>query len=198
MTEQEIFEGIKQDNRAAERQLYLLNKQQCLGYAIQQFFWKNQLGVSIKCSQEDAEELYNDACATLIHNVGIGRLQQLNCKLSTYLITTMRYQWMNKARSYKIQPKAMEPGVEREGSETLKEEKEALETLRQDVRKAIQQLGEKCKEMMTYRYILGWEDYEDIAKATGKNNGSVVRNLISRCRKQFRVAYLQTITLTNP
>lgn len=188
MTEQQIFEGIKQDKREAERQLYLLNKQQCHGYAIKQFFWKNQLGVSIKCSQEDAEELYNDACATLIHNVGIGRLQNLSCKLSTYLITTMRYQWLNKARSYKTQPKAkaLEPEVE----------KEELETLRADVRKVLQQLGEKCKEMMTYRYILGWEDYEDIARATGKNNGSVVRNLISRCRKQFRVAYLQKHTLS--
>lgn len=191
MTEKQIFEGIKQEDRVAEQHLYFLNKQQCIGYAIKQFFWKNQQGVSLKCSQEDAEELYNDACATLIHNASIGRLQELNSKLSTYLITTMRYQWMNKARSYKKQPKEKTLALEPE------EEREVLETLRKDVRKAIQQLGEKCREMMTYRYILGWEDYEDIARATGKNNGSVVRNLISRCRKQFRATYLQKITFDN-
>ena len=56
--------------------------------------------------------------------------------------------------------------------------------------------GPMYVEMMTYRYILGWEDYEDIAQATGKGNGDVIRNLLSRCRKRLREHYVQTVNVS--
>jgi RNA polymerase sigma factor (sigma-70 family) len=145
-------------------------------------------GAIQKCLAEDAEELYNDACAICIHNIVRGRISNLEVKFSTYLITSMRYAWFNKARSQK-------PKLEKKDlpDHTPNPDKEGI---RLNVRKAIANLDPKCKEMMTYRYILGWEDYEDVAKATGKNNGDVVRNLISRCRKRFRELYLQLTKLS--
>ena len=98
----------------------------------------------------------------------------------------MRYTWMNKARAMKPNPQKTD----------LLLSQSTKETLRLNVRKAINQLDIKCREMMTYRYILGWEDYNDIAEATGKNNGDVVRNLISRCRKRFREQYVQLTKLS--
>lgn len=181
MTDKELFEAIKNHNREAEKKFYIVNKRPCIQYALQQFFWKMPDGDSRKCTQEDAEELYNDACVLFIQNILRDRISKLDVKISTYLITTMKYNWFNKARTFKRSPPVIK-------IETSKSDKEAM---RINVRKAINLLDQKCREMMTYRYVLGWEDYEDIAKATGKNNGDVIRNLISRCRKKFRENYVQ-------
>lgn len=183
MTNREIIEGIKGGNREAERIFYLQNKPKCTQYATQKFFLKSAQGGHIKCTQEEAEELYNDACMLLIQNVLRNRIKELDVQISTYLITSMRYFWMNKARAYKPKPEKQ--------TATVSEPTIDIEAVRGHVRDAISRLDEKCREMMTYRYILGWEDYEDIAKVTGKSNGDVVRNLISRCRKRFREHYVQ-------
>lgn len=181
MTNREIIEALKKQDRKVERKFYLEHKKTCTQYALKKFFWKRPNGTILKCTEEDAEELYNDACVLFIQNVLRHRIEQLEVKMTTYLINTMKYSWFNKARSIKPSPEQ----TKIETSESVQESR------RIQVRKAIQQLDIKCRAMMTYRYILGWEDYDDIAKATGKNNGAVVRNLISRCRKRFREHYLE-------
>ena len=197
MTDQEIIDGIRKNDRAAEKYFYQQHKLKCTQYALKHFFWKPKHGgETMKCNEEDAEELYNDACVLFIHNLLRERIDQLEVKISTYLITSMRYAWMNKARKErKGNLESLESKESLVSKESL-ESPEKKELLRVNVRKAIQQLDEKCREMMTYRYILGWEDYEDIANATGKNNGDVVRNLISRCRKRFRELYMQVNNLS--
>ena len=182
MTNQDIIKGIKRQDTFVERDLYLGNRAYCIQYAIRHFFWKKGDGATLKCSDEDAAELYNDACVLFIQNILRNRITELEAKISTYLVTTMKYQWYNKARANRSGPIPVIAAAESVAEK---------ETIRSYVRQAIQQLDEKCRAMMTYRYILGWEDYEDIAKATGKNNGAVIRNLISRCRKRFRETYLQ-------
>ena len=184
--QQDIIEGIRKGDQEVERSFYLSHKTQCVRYAAQNFFWKGKNGENLKCGQDDAEELYNDACVLFIQNVLKGRIGQLEAKLSSYLITSMRYLWFNKARAKKPKPVL----------KVEESQKEVKEAIRMNVRNAIGQLDDKCREMMTYRYILGWEDYEDIAKVTGKNNGDVVRNLISRCRKRFREHYVQLTKLS--
>ncbi len=185
-TDREIIEGIKQKDAEAEKYFYQKNKSICIQYALKTFFWKNPAGETLKCSLEDAEELYNDACILFIQNILKERIIQLDASISTYLISTMKYAWFNKARATKSTPEKVEPTPS----------EKTLESIRVNVRKAINQLDGKCREMMTYRYILGWEDYDDIAKITGKNNGDVVRNLISRCRKRFRELYVQMTNLS--
>ncbi|MBX2874171.1 MAG: hypothetical protein KTR30_18780 [Saprospiraceae bacterium] len=185
MSDREILEAIRRGDRKAERYFYEQNRAKCSQYALQHFFWKTSSGETITCKPQDVEELYNDACVVLIQNILRSRIQ-LDVKISTYLITTMKYAWFNKARAVKRTP-ATTAVVIPEASK---------ESMRENVRKAIHLLDQKCREMMTYRYIMGWEDYDDIAKATGKNNGDVVRNLISRCRKRFREQYVQVTNLT--
>ncbi|PHN01562.1 RNA polymerase sigma factor [Flavilitoribacter nigricans] len=188
MTDREIPEAIKRGDQRAEQYFYRENKEPCIHYACKRFFWKNKEGISIRCSPEDAEELYNDACALFIQNILKDRIDQLEIKISTYLIKTMQYFWYNKAR---VASKPRPESPPEEIAETAKE------SMRINVQRAIAQLDDKCREMMTYRYILGWEDYEDIAQATGKNNGDVVRNLISRCRKRFRELYVAVTNLSD-
>jgi|GEM_PF-2005328 len=188
LTDQDIIAGIKQKNKEIEAFFYRTHKDKCIQFALKKFFWKQPDGMTIQCDIEDAEEIYNDACVLFVHNVLKDRITQLDAKLSTYLITTMRYNWMNKARSTKRTTPAQEEG----SSET----DSTNESMRINVRKAIHRLDPKCRAMMTYRYILGWEDYDDIAKATGKGNGDVIRNLLSRCRKRFREHYVQTINFS--
>lgn len=180
MTDREFLDALRVGNREAERDFYLQHKSQCIGYAKNELFWKTKEGQTLRCSAEDAEELYNDACTLFIQNVRKGRIDRLEVKRSTYLIKTMQYAWFNKARA---RTSAINAAPVTDLSATVKE------SMRVNVHRAISQLDEKCREMMTYRYILGWEDYDDIAKVTGKNNGDVVRNLISRCRKRFRAQY---------
>ncbi len=188
MTNEEIISGIKQQDTAVERTFYLANRGLCIQYAEKHFFWKRKNGTSLKCSDEDAAELYNDACVLFIQNILRNRITALEAKISTYLVTTMKYQWYNKARANKSNTVQAEENIIEMDQSSVSPN---TETVRNAVRQAIQELDDKCREMMTYRYILGWEDYEDIAQATGKNNGAVIRNLISRCRKRFKTIYLQ-------
>jgi len=199
MTNEEIISGIKQQDTAIERIFYLANRSLCIQYAEKHFFWKRKNGTSLKCTDEDAAELYNDACVLFIQNILRNRITSLEAKISTYLVTTMKYQWYNKARANKLDTIGEKETII--GADPKSSVTPDTETVRDGVRKAIQRLDDKCREMMTYRYILGWEDYEDIAQATGKNNGAVIRNLISRCRKRFRTIYLQLTqeeSSTNP
>lgn len=188
LTDQDIIAGIKQKDKEIEAFFYRTNKDKCIQFALKKFFWKSSEGNTMQCDIEDAEEIYNDACVLFVHNVLKDRITQLDAKLSTYLITTMRYKWMNKARSTKPTPSTPDEGSAEASSN--------IESMRVNVRKAIHKLDPKCRAMMTYRYILGWEDYDDIAKATGKGNGDVIRNLLSRCRKRFREQYVQTINFS--
>ncbi len=188
LTDQDIIAGIKQKDKEIEAFFYQTNKDKCIQFALKKFFWKAPEGNTIQCKRDDAEEIYNDACVLFVHNVLKDRITQLDAKLSTYLITTMRYKWMNRARSTKRTPAAPE-----EASSAIDSN---IESIRINVRKAIHKLDPKCRAMMTHRYILGWEDYDDIAKATGKGNGDVIRNLLSRCRKRFREQYVQTINFS--
>lgn len=188
LTDQDIIAGIKQKDKEIEAFFYQTNKDKCIQFALKKFFWKAPEGSTIQCNRDDAEEIYNDACVLFVHNVLKDRITQLDAKLSTYLITTMRYKWMNRARSTKRTPPAPE-----EASSAIDSN---IESIRVNVRKAIHKLDPKCRAMMTHRYILGWEDYDDIAKATGKGNGDVIRNLLSRCRKRFREQYVQTINVS--
>ena len=188
LTGLEIIQGIKRKDKEVEAHFYRKNKGKCVQYAVKSFFWKTAQGKTIQCELADAEELYNDACVLFIQNIWRERIVQLEAKISTYLITSMRYAWLNKARANKKQSEKTEMA---EPSSA-----ENKESLRSNVRKAINLLDPKCREMMTYRYILGWEDYEDIAQATGKGNGDVIRNLLSRCRKRFREHYVQTVNVS--
>lgn len=188
LTELEIIQGVKQKDPEVEAYFYRTNKRKCVQYAVKNFFWKTANGSTVKCGLEDAEELYNDACVLFVQNIWRERIVQLEAKISTYLITSMRYAWLNKARANKKESAKPEIAGTPAG--------ENKESLRSNVRKAINLLDPKCREMMTYRYILGWEDYEDIAQATGKGNGDVIRNLLSRCRKRFREHYVQTVNVS--
>ncbi len=188
LTDLDIIQGIKRKDTEVEAHFYRKNKSKCVQYAIKSFFWKTADGKTIQCELEDAEELYNDACVLFVQNIWRERIVQLEAKISTYLITSMRYAWLNKARANKKQAERAES--------TTAPTPESKESLRSNVRKAINLLDPKCREMMTYRYILGWEDYDDIAQATGKGNGDVIRNLLSRCRKRFREHYVQTVNVS--
>lgn len=177
MTEQEAFSKLKEADQQALAYIYEQNRKKCIQFAIKKLFRKSTIGKAQSCSPDEAMELYHEAIIALYQNTVTGRLTELRSKFSTYIISTMKFKWLNQQRKIKL--------IELE-EEVLPIQVEDTSELQGKVREILNEMDGKCKEMLTLRYFLGW-GFDDISIQMGYKKDSVVRNLISRCRTKFKV-----------
>ncbi|MEM7369481.1 MAG: sigma-70 family RNA polymerase sigma factor [Bacteroidota bacterium] len=178
MNDQELLNKLKNGDEKALEWMYVSNRSKSTQYAIKKFYRKSTEGKIAYCTLDEAIELYHESIITIVENIREGRLVNLSAKVSTYLVATMKNKWRNMTRKRRHIPLDTLYDVSHEPAD----EDRHIQT---KVRKALQKMDEKCRQMLTLRYFMEWE-YEDIALTIGRKNGSVVRNQISRCRKRFK------------
>lgn len=135
-------------------------------------------------SDEDARDAYQDSVIAFYENVKNGRLSELNSTIKTYLFSIGKYSIYNKIKKGNktiTLDKAHLTKLDLEAIDQHPEENGKMS----DMRKAMEQLGDRCKEILDLFYYHSYT-IEAIMYELGYKNENVVRSHKSRCLKNLK------------
>lgn len=142
-----------------------------------------------RCEEADAEDIFMDAMLIFRENVLSGKLQQLS-NVRTYVFGICWNLWrdLNRAKARWGQP---ESESERQAmliaaQDVLQEEeeKELMQRRLKQVHTALERLGEKCRQLLTYVYM-EQRPQQEIADLMGFASANVVKVTRHRCFEQW-------------
>lgn len=136
-------------------------------------------------TEEDAEDIYQEAFIVLIENLRKEGFQ-LTCKISTYLYSVARRLWLNKLRKDKnlrdtsdfIEIELANDPEENDNSDDLPTHKAIIE--------AIMKLGSPCTEILISVYYEGLKMKELITQIPGLKNTNNARRRKFSCMKRLK------------
>ncbi|HEY0609441.1 MAG TPA: sigma-70 family RNA polymerase sigma factor, partial [Chitinophaga sp.] len=134
-------------------------------------------------TREDAEDIFQEALIILCRKIKTGNFI-LSAKLSTYLFSVCRFLWNDQQRRQKIaisDDNADHILLEDNLPELFEQEKKALL-----VEKALQALGERCKELLLLFYHTKMK-LRDIAVQMGYSSENTVKNQKYKCLEGARI-----------
>ena len=176
--DQILFNELKNGSETAFKKVYQDNRQLFLNFA-----------KKYRLVEDDVLDIYQDAYIALYENIRNKKLIALKSSLSTYLISVGKYMIMNKLRKNKQQ-------TDNESILTMVHEVDsAVETFdlvmdelspnQRIMQKYFDQLGEKCKAILTLFYYQK-HSIAQIMKKGNYNSLNVVKSQKSRCLKTLR------------
>jgi RNA polymerase sigma factor (sigma-70 family) len=177
MIDKVLIEDLKQGNANALKAVYLGNKSAFIGFA-----------KKYPLEETVVTDIYQDAIIALRENAINGKLDDLKSELKTYLFSIGKYMIYKNLKQQqkmhlvddatKIDKLRSTPDFSIDLAEELTEEQEIL-------RVAFQNLGQKCKEVLTLFYYRGF-DLEEIMNELNYTNKDVVKSQKSRCIKSLK------------
>ena len=188
MTDQEVIDAIKAGEASCTEALdYLtdryLNK-------ITGYLQGKVIDARAERANDKAFDLFVDAITALRSNVLAGRLTELtSASMETYLITIARYtHFANVKRAKRAKEKELTPLVT--------DDERVDEELPLVLRRFVRELGQACREMITFFYFDGLPMKEVIKLTTKNYTSAAIGNVTNqRCRKRLKkrlTAYLKT------
>ncbi|MCF6279800.1 MAG: sigma-70 family RNA polymerase sigma factor [Flavobacteriaceae bacterium] len=173
MVEDNLVELIKQGNVKALEKVYVTNKDSFMFFARK-----------YNISNDDIIDVYQDAILALRDNAIRGKIDGRG-ELRTYLFGIgkyMIYDILKKRKRLHLVDDNMFFDKETYSKPLFKEE---LNTQDKKVKKAFENLGDKCKEVLTLFYYRGFT-LDEIVEHSNYNSKDVVKSQKSRCLKQLR------------
>ena len=166
--DQELLDGILRSDSRAVLKIY-----QDFLPGIIRYIQKN------RGSEEEARDIFQEAMIVLFRKIKAGNLN-LTCTLNTYLSSICRNLWLKKLRDHK------EMGVI-EGVDFIDPDEDTLKTMqvtakRRLVRKYLDQLGEKCRQIL--ELVLQKIPYKKIAEQLGTSEGYIKKRKFD-CNKKL-------------
>ncbi|SEQ59161.1 RNA polymerase sigma factor [Neolewinella agarilytica] len=154
-------------------------KDKCIGFALKNLVKTGNLHER----KTRAKEMFSDALLTFTDHVQQGRITELKANVGTYLCATMKYAYLGEQRRAKRAPLTL---TEDYAVATV-EEREERELVRRALRRLIRELGDACRELLTFRYYDNLP-YAEILTITAEQYASVnvLRNKSSKCMKRLR------------
>ncbi len=169
MSDEEIVRELKKGNTAVLKYCYKKSLGQVEGMVM-----KNG------GSREDAKDLFHDALIVL-NSKCRNQSFSLSSSIGTYLYAVCKYSWLNeiqkKQRSDEMIKNTFQ-GIEELSYKTAND-------LTETMMRAIDLLGEKCKEILL-DYYYGRFSYEEIAENLDYASGQVVRQQKYRCIQKLK------------
>lgn len=173
-----IFEELKKGSDSAFKEVYESNRMFFVNFAR-----KYELGM------DEILDIYQDTYISFFENIENGKLVELQSSISTYLISIGKYKIMNHLRSNqrrRLRETPMEVLGDVEGEigdfdlddEVLNDEEVRL-------KKFFEELGEKCRNIITWFYY-NKRSIKEIMELGGYNSENVVKSQKSRCMKSLR------------
>jgi len=133
-------------------------------------------------TKEDAEDIFQEALIILCRKIKTGNFI-LTAKLSTYLFSVCRFLWNDQQRKQKIavsDDNTDEIPLADNLPELIEQEKKAILAER-----ALQVLGERCKELLLLFYHSSMK-LKDIAVQMGYSSENTVKNQKYKCLEGAR------------
>jgi len=135
-------------------------------------------------SIEDAKDIFQDALVILMDKFTWGKLDLSGCKLGTYVYSISRNLWFEQLRKRKKENEFAD--IEKYTSVSISvdyyEEEPDLYEL---VSKAIESLGDPCKELLELYYFEN-HPWETVASLMGYSTAASARNQKYKCLERIR------------
>ena len=131
-------------------------------------------------TREDAKDLFHDALIVLNHNCRATDFK-LTSTLSTYLFSVCKYSWFNQLNKVRKGEEMLANMYE----DTQQLAYKSSNGLMDKIMLAIDQLGEKCKDILL-DYYFGKFTYEEIADHLDYASEQVVRQQKYRCIQKLK------------
>jgi RNA polymerase sigma-70 factor (ECF subfamily) len=177
-SEDELFQALKGGSESAFKEVYEGNRKRFLNFA-------RKYGLA----DEDLLDIYQDTYIALFENIQNGRLSELHSSLSTYMLGIGKYKILERLRKMKkrvdndqILKVVREVDEHLESFDLVHEE---LSPEQKQLRRYFEELGEKCKAILTMFYFRKYS-VKQIMEAGGYNSENVVKSQKSRCLKTLK------------
>jgi RNA polymerase sigma factor (sigma-70 family) len=130
-------------------------------------------------SRQDAEDVFQEALIIFFKKVKMPEFT-LTAKLSTYLFSVCRFLWndeLKKRNQYATaDPETILDEAEQKDLEYLLEQEQKAKL----AEKVLNELGERCRELLVLFYTMGLK-LKDIASKMGYNSENTVKNQKYKC-----------------
>lgn len=137
-------------------------------------------------THDDAEDILQDAAIAVWEKIRNNSLE-LKARLSTIVFAIAKNQWLKRLRKLSSQV-----GLDGSVTEKMSENRDELSPRDSRlVREALQTLGEKCRQLLTYFYYEGY-DMNRIAELMAYNNADTAKAKKHQCFKQLQQQFLRT------
>ena len=183
-SDQILFRSLKEGSDSAFKKVYQDNRSIFLNFA-------RKYGIAAA----DVLDIYQDAYIVFYENIGNGKLSELRSSISTYLMSIGKYMIMDrirkdkkKIRSEQLIASVGEVDAEIASYEIITEELSPRQLL---LRTYFDQLGEKCKTILTLFYYKHYSIKEIMIKGR-YNSENVVKSQKSRCLRALKESFKST------
>ena len=176
--EQQLLQGLAQDDRKAIETIYKLN------YSMVQ-----SLILSNSGTPDDARDIFQEAMIVLYEKVKSGSFE-LNCLIKTYLYSVCRRLWLKRLS----QLQRISPEVEKlEETVPVEEDLELHEQRNIDfqvMERSMKNLGEPCKSLLE-AYYHQKKSMVEIAASFGYTNADNAKNQKYKCLMRLKKLFSQ-------
>ena len=171
---QQLLSRIQEEGMPALEEVYRIYRTDFLKFAL-------RYGLS----ESDCLDTYHDVMISFYENVKEGKLTTLTSSLKTYLFSIGKYSLLNQLKSKKrtTSTETIYPEIEIAADQYL--EKIELTHRQQIIEKAFEQLGKKCRELLTLFYYHGYS-IKNIKNTMDYNTDNTVKATKSRCMKSLK------------
>jgi RNA polymerase sigma factor (sigma-70 family) len=186
MTEREAIDRIREQDRAALKWVYEKQRTKFVHW----FMGRHRK------TAEDALQLYHDVFLDFEKNVHNGAFQYKGVALSTYLIGVGKNKLHEMNRENKRRQKAMDQIVEQMARDQQATPAAVKENMWQRLERALQDIGEPCKTLLTLFYLEEKSYAEIVQLMPNYNSADAAKNQRRRC--VLRMMDLVSSTDDNP
>jgi len=178
-SEESLFKLLKNGSETAFKDVYESNRELFINFAR-----KYGLG------NEDILDIYQDAYIVFYENIQNGKLVEMKSTVATYLISIGKYKILDRLRknSKRVDNNDVVLNVVKEvdyGLENFEIIHEELSPEQKLLQKYFEELGEKCKAILTMFYYKKY-NIKKIMVEGGYNSENVVKSQKSRCLKTLK------------
>ena len=148
-------------------------------------------------SQQDTEDIYQDASIVLYKNESLGKLKSLTCELYTYFLRICinlslkmvnKYQRMTLVAIGNEGCGSVPDGVLEQRMRFLEYDGYMVEQRENLAHAILGELSEESRRLMVSYYLEG-NSWTDIAEKFGLSNANSAKSLACRCRRKLKGKY---------
>lgn len=174
MKNQPIIELLRSGEAAFFKEQYSLYREEFIGYALKK-------GID----PEAAVDIYQDSFVILFENASSGKLQSLSSSLKTYIFGIANNKINEFLRKDQKTVNLDDQSYIKEEITHLDLEEQVLNSKQQVLRVAFDQLGERCKNIISLFYLDGLT-IKEIMTVENYTSENTVKAQKSRCMKQLK------------
>ncbi len=171
----ELLAAIKAGAKDRLQEVYTAYRQEFVSWACGRF----------RCAQSEALDVYQEVMLVFYENIMEGKIDHLRSQLKTYLFGIGRILLLERFRKAQRYTSLPEYDGGLPAAEAVVNHQLELSERQQLLRQAIDQLGERCRDLLLLLYYHRYTSEAVMHKLDYKNK-DVVKSQKARCMRQLR------------